>query len=121
VTRCIVRRKVDVVAVNFVRRRLVLRFLPSQLLDLDLSPVGWPVDHVVGIVVIARRVVVVGGSVGRRRVTGMLQQSVFDVGILTDGVFGAVAASLKVGTSLTVEVGLLSVAVIGFTLLRSPT
>lgn len=53
-TRCIVRRQIDVEAVNFVRWRLVLRFPPTQLLYLDVRPVGRPNSHVIRIIVMQR-------------------------------------------------------------------
>jgi len=96
-TRCIVCRKVDVVAVNFV---LFLRFLPSQLLHLQFGPVGRPVC-----VVITQTVIV--GSIPH--VTGMLHS--------VGGVFGVVIA-LDVGTFLTVEVRLFWVSVIAVSLMR---
>lgn len=106
-TRCIVCRQVNVVAVNFVRRRLVLWFLPFQLLHLDFSPVGRPTDHVMGIVITQRMIF---GSIVF--VAGMLHSD-FDVAVVIAGIFGVVIA-LEVGT---VEVGLLGISVVTFALL----
>ena len=104
------------VAVDFVCRRLILRFPPTQLLYLDSSPVSRPRSHIMGIIIYIMRIVIM------QRVTfyiiiyvsGMLQ-AVFRIIIMIAGTSGVVVVS-KFDTFSTAQ--LLLTGVITVCLLR---